>query len=426
MTKEGKIAGMKQKGDRNGLVEIIKNDDEWRSRMDAAEALAQLGDKRGLNYLINALNDTDTEIRDAAREILEGLDDPRGNQALRQPRKLDSIHSAPDNNSTSHAIDNEINKKAARSRTKRKQRNHESYSRTVLIIIAIAGILIFIDSFSWSKGGMNGLMSLLVGMIAVVALILVTLASAAGNIAQTIKETTSQREYDTRNTSGAQTNSQKHKAISQSQKSYHYYLPIFVLIFGSLGTLTGYYLAIRDNSGANVNWENAGHPENVRIIKVIASDTDLVRVKTEDGVIHTTNLDACRDINHNGVANDDCWHIDVSDMKFMNEWVINDQACRGKSKPPKPPVARASDEMVIRNCPYGITREMRMFVSDDGNLWFWHHGMTQTPPKIGLAFVLGLIGMIIGGITSRAYAQKKQDQEMDSNTRQNVDGVVKE
>jgi hypothetical protein len=426
MTKERKIAGMKQRGDLNGLVKIIKNDAEWIPRIDAAEALAQLGDKRGLNYLINALDDTNIEIRDTAREILKGLNDPRGNQALLQARKLDTVHSELDKNSTSHVMDEGINKKAARSQSKRKQRSHESYSRIVLIITVTAGILIFIDSFSWSKGGMNGLLSLLVGIIAITALILVTVGSAARNIAQTIKETTSQRQYDNRNTSGAKTNSQNNKAIYRSQKSYHFYLPIFVLIFGFLGTSTGYYLAIRDNAGANVNWENAGHPENVKIIEIIASDTDLAKVKTEDGVIHTTNLDLCRDINHNGVANDDCWHIDVSDMKFRNEWVINDQSCRGKSKPRKPPVAPASDEMVIRNCPYGITREMRMFVSDDGNLWFWHHGMAQTPPRISLAFGFGLIGMIMGGITSRAYAQNKQDQEMANNTRQNGNGVVKE
>ena len=183
MTKETRIAEMKQKGDLNGLVKIIRNDDEWISRMDAAKALAQLGDKRGLNYLIHALNDTDTNIQNIAREILEGLNDPRGNQALRQPRKRDTVHSEPDNDSTSHVIDKGINKKAARSETKRMQRNHESvalYARAVLIIIVIAGILIFIDS----NGEMNGFLSMFVVILAVFALIIVSALALIANLSR--------------------------------------------------------------------------------------------------------------------------------------------------------------------------------------------------------------------------------------------------
>jgi len=58
------------------------------------------------------------------------------------------------------------------------------YGKVVLIILAVAGVLIFLDSFSWKHGGMNGLWSMIIGFLAVGALIIVTLAFFAGKIAQ--------------------------------------------------------------------------------------------------------------------------------------------------------------------------------------------------------------------------------------------------
>ena len=188
MSKEEKIIEMKQKGDLNGLVKIIKNDTEWMFRMDAAKALSQLGDKRGLNYLIHALDDSDQDVRGVAREILEELNDPRGNQALLQSRKPVTVHSEHNNSSENLGAPERKITKEARTLNKRKERNDKSFSQTAIIIIAIAGILIFIDSFTWSAGGMNGLISMVVVVLAVLVLGFMSLGRVAVNLLQS-KET---------------------------------------------------------------------------------------------------------------------------------------------------------------------------------------------------------------------------------------------
>jgi predicted lipid-binding transport protein (Tim44 family) len=58
------------------------------------------------------------------------------------------------------------------------------YGKVVLIILAVAGVLIFLDSFSWKHGGMSGLWSFFVIILAIGALIIVTLAFFAGKISQ--------------------------------------------------------------------------------------------------------------------------------------------------------------------------------------------------------------------------------------------------
>ena len=63
--------------------------------INAAEALAQLGDKRGLDSLINALSNADNDIRDVAREILETINDPQGNQTLSQLCESTKVLSYP-------------------------------------------------------------------------------------------------------------------------------------------------------------------------------------------------------------------------------------------------------------------------------------------------------------------------------------------
>jgi hypothetical protein len=188
MSKEEKIIEMKQKGDLNGLVKIIKNDTEWIFRMAAAEALAQLGDKRGLNYLIHSLDDSDADVRNAAKKILEGLNDPRGNQALLRPHNPGTVHSEHNNSSENLVANKRKITKEARTLNKRKERNDKSFSQTAIIIIVIAGILICIDSFSWSAGGMNGLISMVVVVLAVLILGFMSLGRVAGNLLQS-KET---------------------------------------------------------------------------------------------------------------------------------------------------------------------------------------------------------------------------------------------
>ena len=52
------------------LLDILKNDPDPILRLDAAEALAQSGDERGLDYLIEALEFDDINISYDAEEIL--------------------------------------------------------------------------------------------------------------------------------------------------------------------------------------------------------------------------------------------------------------------------------------------------------------------------------------------------------------------
>ena len=85
MPDETKASLLKQQNDLPALLAMLENEPDWMEALDAAEALAQLGDARGLERLIQALGDPDPDVREVAREILSGLDDPRGNQALQQP-----------------------------------------------------------------------------------------------------------------------------------------------------------------------------------------------------------------------------------------------------------------------------------------------------------------------------------------------------
>jgi hypothetical protein len=76
---------LKQQNDIRALLAMLENEPDWMDVLDAAEALAQLGDPRGLERLIQTLGDPDPDVREVAREILTELNDPRGNEALQQP-----------------------------------------------------------------------------------------------------------------------------------------------------------------------------------------------------------------------------------------------------------------------------------------------------------------------------------------------------
>ena len=68
-----KITLFREKGDVEGLIEILKSNHDWMLRLDAAEALAQLGNEQGKHFLISSLESPDDNIREIAKEILEGL-----------------------------------------------------------------------------------------------------------------------------------------------------------------------------------------------------------------------------------------------------------------------------------------------------------------------------------------------------------------
>jgi hypothetical protein len=83
MAKESKIDAMRKRGDVTGLERLMNHPLDWLDGLDAAEALALLGEESGVDYLLECLRDPDAEVRDVAIEILEHLDQPRATQALR-------------------------------------------------------------------------------------------------------------------------------------------------------------------------------------------------------------------------------------------------------------------------------------------------------------------------------------------------------
>jgi hypothetical protein len=80
--KISEIIDLAEDNDINGLVEIINNEPNQKIRLEAAMTLAQLEDERGLDFLIYALNNPDSDVNTAARKILIELNNPKGNLAL--------------------------------------------------------------------------------------------------------------------------------------------------------------------------------------------------------------------------------------------------------------------------------------------------------------------------------------------------------
>jgi hypothetical protein len=57
--------------DLDTLFELMTEEDEWLTQLDAAEGLIRLGDRRGYEFLLSALLSEDREMRAAAREIFD-------------------------------------------------------------------------------------------------------------------------------------------------------------------------------------------------------------------------------------------------------------------------------------------------------------------------------------------------------------------
>lgn len=56
--------------DFDGLFELMNESNDWMDQLDAAEGLVQLGDRRGLEYLLVAKQSENRNIRETAKEIL--------------------------------------------------------------------------------------------------------------------------------------------------------------------------------------------------------------------------------------------------------------------------------------------------------------------------------------------------------------------
>jgi len=56
------------------LFELMTEDDEWLTQLDAAEGLIKLNDRRGYEFLLSAMLSEDDEMRAAAQEIFDSPD----------------------------------------------------------------------------------------------------------------------------------------------------------------------------------------------------------------------------------------------------------------------------------------------------------------------------------------------------------------
>jgi hypothetical protein len=52
------------------LFDLMDNDDDWMTQLDAAEGLVRLGERGGLDFILSAEHSDSREVRDYAREIL--------------------------------------------------------------------------------------------------------------------------------------------------------------------------------------------------------------------------------------------------------------------------------------------------------------------------------------------------------------------
>ena len=57
--------------DTETLYELMTEDDEWITQLDAAEGLVKLGDRRGYEFLLSAMLSDDESILEVAQEILD-------------------------------------------------------------------------------------------------------------------------------------------------------------------------------------------------------------------------------------------------------------------------------------------------------------------------------------------------------------------
>src|SRR5689334_8837302 len=79
---ESAIQDLVSMGDIDSLYEVMTENDDFMYCLDAAEGLVMLGDQRGAEFLQEATQSEDEDIRDVAREIL-------ASPAVR--RKLDEL-----------------------------------------------------------------------------------------------------------------------------------------------------------------------------------------------------------------------------------------------------------------------------------------------------------------------------------------------
>jgi hypothetical protein len=70
------------------LYELMTEDDEWMTQLDAAEGLVKLGDRRGYEFLLSAMMSDDESILEVAQEITDSPEFARMRSEIDAERNL--------------------------------------------------------------------------------------------------------------------------------------------------------------------------------------------------------------------------------------------------------------------------------------------------------------------------------------------------
>jgi hypothetical protein len=76
-------------GDRDSLFEIMTEDEDWMTQLDAAGGLVKIGDRRGYEFLLTASMSDDEEILEVAREIFDSPELARMRRDIETEREND-------------------------------------------------------------------------------------------------------------------------------------------------------------------------------------------------------------------------------------------------------------------------------------------------------------------------------------------------
>lgn len=71
------------------LFELMTEDDEWMTQLDAAEGLMKLGDRRGYEFLLTAMMSDDEAIQEVVREVFDSPELARMRREIEAERERD-------------------------------------------------------------------------------------------------------------------------------------------------------------------------------------------------------------------------------------------------------------------------------------------------------------------------------------------------
>ncbi|HEY5983115.1 MAG TPA: hypothetical protein VIU38_06545, partial [Anaerolineales bacterium] len=104
--RDSQVGWLRSIGDRQALFQVMDSHRQLTQGLDAAEALTELGDVRGLDHLIDMLDSRSSYLRDEAASILRHLNHPRGLRALKEHP---AATAAPDSNATREQLFDDLN-----------------------------------------------------------------------------------------------------------------------------------------------------------------------------------------------------------------------------------------------------------------------------------------------------------------------------